>query len=1039
MANSPPADMLATSLAERVSPANVPLPPTPATTSEDSSRRLAHSLRSPSPRKARPSIPASTPSRKCSNNATSSRSPQSTRKQSKEPSQAPANPSPSRSASGTSNIVSADDAPRNASAIALEYFTKELAYHKNSDARTLRTDTAVIIHDACYGHRFSRPKTTKTHLSLIVERPERVQAVIRGISSAYVRLGGSYADGLADVSRSTNGSNSSSIAVPFTISRSSRAVSIISPVVTNVHGVKWMQELKTMCEAAGSRLATGQKEMARVEDPGSPASKPHLHEGDLYLCSESLDAFQGALGGVLDAVDQVFQEDVQGTTSTIKKAFVCVRPPGHHCSADMPSGFCWLNNVHVGIEHAAQAYGLTHAAIIDFDLHHGDGSQAITWERNTKAWKMAKNISTLKKTGIGYFSLHDINSYPCEDGEISKVQAASLCVENAHGQTVWNVHLQPWKTEAEFWELYKSRYSVLLEKTRQFLQVQTQRVCTAGNVQPKGAIFISAGFDASEYEGEGMQRHKVNVPTEFYARFTSDIVKLAEEEGLSTEGRVISVLEGGYSDRALASGTLGHLVGLAGVPDAINKAHMRRTSLSNLNGQFPTAWWNTLAMTELEALVDKSRGLPVKRSRTSDITSHATPTESFLAKIIDPSKLWRGPAPPAPIVDWATAAFELSKLLIPSDRQVNSHRPEDLSEPRVKKERAPSTTTSVEPTGEGGRTLRGRKPKEAAVVAAAPATLPIRNAKSNRKSTEGVVTPRMSLPNTEREGSADMEQLTASVRKITLKLSDKDKHELQKPANSTNITQTKPLPKKAPIGRAGKTITPKSSTLKMSRNAKSTPATPASNISTSSSSSDFTYAGIAAARALSERAQELAAQNSLAAQTPVRAIEHEHVHVSNTPAYVGYESKLMAGSNASDAGSMQTVAQTAPLNFNPMTTNPTSAAPVNDLAPKADTIAQQFTAPAQTAGVGGNVFNPQQAATQVEQIKLLPTNATASSPPKVQAVNKPPVFTSHGHIPFGMPAVIRPAVTAPVQNDGMYANNTTKKEDIWEIPDTPQR
>ena len=64
-----------------------------------------------------------------------------------------------------------------------------------------------------------------------------------------------------------------------------------------------------------------------------------------------------------------------------------------------------------------------------------------------------------------------------------------------------------------------------------------------------------------------MQRHKVNVPTEFYARFTRDVVQLAQEEGTGCEGRVISVLEGGYSDRALCSGVLSHLAGLCGRSD----------------------------------------------------------------------------------------------------------------------------------------------------------------------------------------------------------------------------------------------------------------------------------------------------------------------------------------------------------------------------------------------------------------------------------------------------------------------------------------
>jgi histone deacetylase HOS3 len=205
-----------------------------------------------------------------------------------------------------------------------------------------------------------------------------------------------------------------------------------------------------------------------------------------------------------------------------------------------------LNNVHVGISHAALTHGLTHAAIVDFDLHHGDGSQAIAWEHNRRATTLSKNALPWKKTSIGYFSLHDINSYPCEMGDEEKVKNASLCIENAHGQSIWNVHLQPWKSEREFWELYETKYSVLLEKTRNYLRTQTERLRSLPNgPKPKGAIFLSAGFDASEWESSGMQRHKVNVPTEFYARLTRDVVRVAAEEGSAVDGRIISVLEGG--------------------------------------------------------------------------------------------------------------------------------------------------------------------------------------------------------------------------------------------------------------------------------------------------------------------------------------------------------------------------------------------------------------------------------------------------------------------------------------------------------------
>ncbi|KAF2850567.1 putative HOS3-like histone deacetylase-like protein, partial [Plenodomus tracheiphilus IPT5] len=628
--------------------------------------------------------------------------------------------------------------PLRACDVAEEHFKKELSRHEGV-AGAVNAGTVVIVHDHCYGHRYSRPKTPKGLLNLIMERPERILASVLGISAAYVRLGERHAEG----SHPPHPLHNPPERIPFKIRKTSRMVDITSQVVTNVHGTKWMGELKSLCNDAERKLATTGKELAR-DAPAVPgqASRKELHSGDLYLCPESLNAFQGALGGVLDAVDAVFQGTSMGNGPS--RAFVCVRPPGHHCSDDFPSGFCWLNNVHVGIEHAMMTYGLTHAAIIDFDLHHGDGSQAITWARNKKVQNMSKNTSNAKKTSIGYFSLHDINSYPCEDGDDDKVQAASLCIDNAHGQSIWNVHLQPWRTPEEFWAIYEDKYMVLLDKTRQYLKHHTTRLRTTPNhPTPKSAIFVSAGFDASEWETAGMQRHAVNVPTEFYARFTRDVVRLAEEDGTGVDGRVISVLEGGYSDRALTSGVLSHLSGLCDGQVWTERkqerglAYEMRQRLGGLTLRdedvqpqpaepdaepvtYDPVWWHSSQLTELENLVNPPLVMP-KKPR-ADVSNHfSSPTQSFVAKVVDPTKLSRStssryasspsraPTPPPPEVDWATAAQALAKLLIPSDRQTRSFKPEDLAEPKVKKEKPAAPQLASVHVDLSGRQLRGRK------------------------------------------------------------------------------------------------------------------------------------------------------------------------------------------------------------------------------------------------------------------------------------------------------------------------------------------
>ncbi|RDW67139.1 histone deacetylase hosB [Aspergillus mulundensis] len=650
------------------------------------------------------------------------------------------------------------------SSIAAEHFKKEVEHHQSAD---LQSQTLVVIHDACYGHRFSRPRTPRAALSSIVERPERIQACVVGISAAFVRLAQRHAGGSSAPHPDLD---LQQLPVPpFQIRKTTRTLPLNSTAVTNVHGTKWMEDLRTMCDAAESRLAVNGKELVRPRSTGkddtSGAPAPAFHEGDLYLCSESLNAFEGALGGVCEGIDAVF-----GPGPT-KRAFVAIRPPGHHCSSDHPSGFCWINNVHVGISYAAMTHDLTHAAILDFDLHHGDGGQNITWEQNRKALAAPKNAGAHKKAMIGYFSLHDINSYPCEMGEADKVRNASVCIDRAHGQSIWNVHLEPWNTEQDFWDLYSAKYTVLLDKARAFLKMHTERLASAPTgPAPKAAIFLSAGFDASEWESAGMQRHKVNVPTEFYARFTADVVRMAEEEGLGVDGRCISVLEGGYSNRALISGALSHLSGLSDTQSAqltgdnsIDRLATEMTDRLGLADNVPTEmpvyhaaydqeWWSPPLLEELEALVYPA--LSPSKPKEKSAPTYFAPTQSFTAKVVLPSRDRKSTGshasleleqPPLPPVDWAVAAHELSKVLIPSDRQTGSCRPEELNEKasRLRRERHAGSTgardaagTPTKPVaGEEKMQLRVRKPKVSAPSTPRPETPARRTIKNSRRTT----------------------------------------------------------------------------------------------------------------------------------------------------------------------------------------------------------------------------------------------------------------------------------------------------------------
>ncbi|KAK4155431.1 hypothetical protein C8A00DRAFT_13547 [Chaetomidium leptoderma] len=772
--------------------------------------------------------------------------------------------------------------------VASAHFKAELDMHHGPEP-TRRAETVVILQDACYGHRYTRPRASRALLSTIVERPERIKACVLGVSAAYVRLGERHEDGAFPLFPETDAASLPSI--PFRVQKSNRRLSLGSQTVTNVHGTKWMEELKMMCDTAETKLAGGARELQRPEiDRGPGAEAPRqFHEGDLYLCQESLEAMEGALGGVCDAVDAVFRP--QGP----QRAFVAIRPPGHHCSASHPSGFCWINNVHVGIMHAVLSHGLTHAAIIDFDLHHGDGSQAVAWQHNARGVGLAKNAAWWKKTSIGYFSLHDINSYPCEMGDEDKVRNASICIDSAHGQSIWNVHLQSWKTEADFWALYESKYAVLLEKTRAYLKSHTERLRASG-LNSRAAIFLSAGFDASEYEDPGMQRHNVNVPTEFYARFTRDVVRIAAEEGTSVEGRIVSVLEGGYSDRALCSGVFSHLCGLAGDGPS-NKDQEFSGSGSEMGGQKPirqrarkdscasergsrryeSSWWAAAELEQLEATL--TAPVPVPRAvRNSPPPTYSTPTQASQAKIVNQTRRSVSglspvpsngvprmtlPPPPPPDVPWTVATVELSKLLIPSERQTGSCTAEELNAEasRVRRDRQATLAQSIpliaapppedRPATRMG--LRERKPKPTPAdddmdrksrrkTVAGPAVLATETGSRGPTPAPGKQSRssrRLSAAST--VASSESLDSAPPVPRI-VPISDDSKTEVRRPetsmsvaapsSNSLNVKKTRAPAKKEPGPRAPRGSKKPASTTNGGR-AQTTPSTAAAGPSTS--------------------------------------------------------------------------------------------------------------------------------------------------------------------------------------------------------------
>ncbi|KZT65820.1 Arginase/deacetylase [Daedalea quercina L-15889] len=475
------------------------------------------------------------------------------------------------------------------------------------------SSTTVFLQDACVQHRYIRSRDT----SCIVERPERLRAVHVGLAAAVARLEESFAtlrnlkadleapkgpvaltsaqetdtDQLALALESLNLTNPSSGArgrVPVQFVHSDASVNILdNEAVKFIHGDiegdVYPENVKRWVADSRAKIDNGESEIPEG-----------LSQGDLYLCPESLLAIQGALGTVCEAVDTVVTRrqdsspsgNILGNSTT--RAFVAIRPPGHHCGENTPSGFCFVNNVAVAAAHAHLRHGMNRVVVLDIDLHHGNGTQSIVWQINEESYRKALEQeagASPDKPGLQmyYGSVHDILSYPCEDGKPELVQAASVSIHGPHGQHIENVHLRPYSSEQQFWdELYARLYSKLLIKAGEFLD-------GTGGPGDDVLVFISCGFDANEHEYPSMSRHHRHVPTSFYRRFTNDTRKFADRYA---RGRLISVLEGGYSDRALTSGAMAHLTGLAEAEGAT----------------IDESWWSLENLLELERATKKRRG-----------------------------------------------------------------------------------------------------------------------------------------------------------------------------------------------------------------------------------------------------------------------------------------------------------------------------------------------------------------------------------------------------------------------------------------------
>ena len=227
---------------------------------------------------------------------------------------------------------------------------------------------------------------------------------------------------------------------------------------------------------------------------------------DTIVSPSSGEAALRAVGAVCAAVDEVL-------CGSASNAFCASRPPGHHAKPASSMGFCLFNNVAIGAAHARQVYQLERVAVVDFDVHHGNGTQSI--------FESDGNLF--------YASTHQSPSYP-GTGNSNECGVAGNVV---------NVPLRPGDGSDEF------------------------RAAVTNTVLPKLRAFgpellmISAGFDAHRDDPLA----QLNLETDDFTWITSRLMEVAAE---SCAGRVVSVLEGGYNIDALAAGVAAHVRTLMG-------------------------------------------------------------------------------------------------------------------------------------------------------------------------------------------------------------------------------------------------------------------------------------------------------------------------------------------------------------------------------------------------------------------------------------------------------------------------------------------
>ena len=238
----------------------------------------------------------------------------------------------------------------------------------------------------------------------------------------------------------------------------------------------------------------------------SPANGLVRLDADTSMSPGSLEAALRAVGGVTLAVDEVMNRKAAN-------AFVAMRPPGHHTETARPMGFCLFNNAAIAARYAQKRYEIERAAIVDFDVHHGNGSQNIFWADKT----------------VMYCSTHEMPLYP-GTGAIS---------ERGEHDTIVNAPLSAGDGGDVFREAFET---LILPRLHDF---------------KPDLLIISAGFDAHTRDPLA----NLNLVEADYAWVTKKLMEIADK---SAQGRVVSVLEGGYDLQGLSRSVAAHVAALMG-------------------------------------------------------------------------------------------------------------------------------------------------------------------------------------------------------------------------------------------------------------------------------------------------------------------------------------------------------------------------------------------------------------------------------------------------------------------------------------------